>query len=91
MATIIGTIHHIGSFEKVNEKFEKKEIILKTEEQPQYPQYIKMEFHNSQISNLDPFKTSDKVSVEFNLRGRLKKDDPTQCFNSLQGWKIQKT
>lgn len=85
-----GTIHNIKPKEHVNDNFSKKEFIVRTDESTQYPQYIRFESHNLHIAQLDGLKVGDKVSVDYNLRGRLKKDDETQCFVSLQAWKIQK-
>lgn len=88
MNQVKGTIHFIGAEERVTDNFSKKEFIVKTDEQ--YPQHIRMEFNNTQIGLLSSFKVGDKVAVDINLRGKLKKDDETKCFVTLQAWKIQK-
>ncbi len=88
MNQIKGTLHFIENENRVNDNFTKKEFIVKTDET--YPQFIRMEFHNSQIGLLSSFKVGDKVSVDINLRGKLKKDDETKCFITIQAWKISK-
>lgn len=85
-----GTIHHISNVENINDNFKKKEFICRTDESTQYPQYIRFESHNLHIAQLDGLKVGDKVSVDYNLRGRLKKDDDSQAFVSLQAWKVSK-
>ena len=71
--------------------FKKREIVITTQEQ--YPQNIMVEFIQDRCELLDAFNTGDFVKVDINLRGRewVNKDGETKYFNSIQGWRIEKT
>ena len=71
--------------------FKKREIVVTTQEQ--YPQNIMVEFIQDRCELLDAFNTGDFVKVDINLRGRewVNKDGETKYFNSIQGWRIEKT
>lgn len=96
---ITGNIHSISQAEiidlKNGSKLHKREFIIYVEEGPelQYVNYIKFEMvGEDKIKKLDAFSVSDKVDVNFNLRGRLwtNKEDKEMCFSSLLCWKIEK-
>ena len=71
--------------------FRKREIVLTTQEQ--YPQNIMVEFIQDRCEILDSFSVGDFVKIDINLRGRewVNKDGETKYFNSIQGWRIEKT
>ena len=87
---ITGQIYKIGDTQVVSEKFSKREMIIKTEMNTPYPQYIKVEFTQDKTSLLDTYKVNDEVGVEVNLRGRLFNGEKgEQCFVTLQAWRIE--
>lgn len=90
MAQTNGTIHHIGKPEQITDNFTKRNFILITDQQTNYPQYIQFQLVNQKTSLIDRFREGDQVSVDYNLRGRLKKDSNTESFNQLEAWKIEK-
>ena len=49
MAQLKGLIHHIGETQKVNDNFSKREFILITEHDTQFPQYITLACNNAKI------------------------------------------
>lgn len=85
-----GQLHHIGSTQQITDNFSKREFILITDQQTQYPQFIKMEVSNQKMVLLDKFQEGENVSVDFNLQGRLDKRNENNAFNTLSAWKIEK-
>lgn len=84
----------IGKIYKVEETIERgtfatKPIIVETEEQ--YPQFIKIEFHQNNIDLIDKAEKGDKVEIDVNLRGRAwtNKEGVEVYFNSIVGWKVK--
>ena len=71
--------------------FKKRELVITTQEQ--YPQNIMVEFIQDRCEILDSFSVGDFVKIDINLRGRewVNKDGETKYFNSIQGWRIEKT
>lgn len=84
-----GIIRKIEDTQKIKETFQKRELILTTEEQ--YPQHLKIEFVQDKTSLLDNYKEGDKVKVGINLRGREWKSPQGEIkyFNSINGWRIE--
>ena len=73
--------------------FKKRELVVTTQEQ--YPQNILVEFiqDRDRCEILDSFNVGEFVKIDINLRGRewVNKDGETKYFNSIQGWRIEKT
>lgn len=83
-----GTIVFIGDTEFVGDNgFSKRQLVL-SDKTSEYPQEISFEFHKDKCSELDNYTVGGLVEVDYNLRGRLWKDN--KWFNTLQGWKIQR-
>ena len=88
---IKGKITEIFPTQEVSGSFKKREFVLEFAENPQYPEFIKLEMIQDKCSLLDGFQVGNEVSVAFNLKGR-KWNDPkggVKYFNTLQAWKIQ--
>ncbi len=87
---IQGRIKMIGSTQQVSQSFQKRELVVTTNEQ--YPQNILIEFHQDRTNLLDGMNVGDFVKVSINLRGRewVSPQGETKYFNSIQGWKIQR-
>lgn len=87
---ILGRIKHIGQTQVVgvNSNFQKRELVIITEEQ--YPQHIMIEFHQDKCPILDNYKVGQVVEVAINLRGRewVNPQGETKYFNSIVGWRI---
>ena len=89
---VIGKVKLIGEVQTFgNNGFRKRELVLTTQEQ--YPQSIMVEFIQDRCELLDTFNVGDFVKIDINLRGRewVNKDGETKYFNSIQGWRIEKT
>jgi len=87
---ITGKVHEIFPTQAVSEKFKKRDLVLEYAENPQYPEYIKMELHQANCEKADELRAGDDVTIDFNLRGKpyVNKDKVTQYFNSLVVWKF---
>lgn len=88
---IQGKVHEITPVENVTETFRRRVIILEYAENPQYPEYIKLEALQDKVGILDTINVGDHVEASFNLRGRpwTDRNGKTSYFNSLVVWKIK--
>ena len=87
-----GKIKVIGQTETFGAKgFRKRNLVVTTEEQ--YPQHILVEFVQDKTDILDKYKVGQGVKVGINLRGRewVNPQGETKYFNSVQGWRIDKS
>lgn len=88
---ISGQIYKIGETQVVSEKFSKRELIIKTEANTPYPQFIKVELTQDKVNILDQYQVGQEVTASINLRGRLHTGDRgEQCYVTLQAWRIEK-
>jgi hypothetical protein len=85
-----GKVHFIGVETQVSDKFKKRELVVEFADNPQYPEYIKIEAVQDKCSLLDAIKLGNEVEVSFNLKGRewINKEGVKQYFNSLHLWKV---
>lgn len=85
-----GKIHHVGNTQQVTATYQKREVVIQTQEQ--YPQLILIEFAQSKCNLLDGLIIGTEVKIGINLRGRewTNQQGETKYFNSIQGWKIEK-
>ena len=89
--SISGSILEISDTQQIKETFKKREFVVEYAENPQYPEFIKFELIQDKCALLDAYKVGDKVSVQFNLKGRKWTDREGQIkyFNSLQAWRVE--
>lgn len=80
---LTGTIKKISDLQTFNSGFQKKELVLLTEEQ--YPQPINIEFLSEKVDLLNTYKVGDKVKVHINIRGRewTSPQGEVKYFNSI--------
>lgn len=85
-----GTITKISEIQTFASGFQKREMVLTTEEQ--YPQPINIEFLQDKIDLLDKVNEGDIVTVGINIRGRswTSPQGEVKYFNSITGWKVMK-
>jgi hypothetical protein len=88
MPQIKGTAIKIGDTQQISDKFKKRELIVKTEEQ--YPQVICVEFVQDKTTELDRVRLNDQVEIEVNIQGRewTSPSGDTKYFTSLKAWKL---
>ena len=84
-----GTIKKIGDTQTFASGFQKREMILLTQEQ--YPQPISIEFLQDKCDLLDNVKEDQFATVYINIRGREWENPQGEVkyFNSITGWKIE--
>ena len=88
---VTGKIKVINAEQQVSASFRKRELVVATEEQ--YPQFISINFVQDKCDLLNNYKAGDLVKVAINLRGRewINPQGEAKYFNTIQGWKIEKT
>ncbi len=87
---ITGTVHNLGNSIIVSPTYQKRELVVKTDEQ--YPQYILIEFPQGKCNEyLDKLNHNDQIKVSINIRGRewVNPQGETKYFNSIKGWKVE--
>ena len=84
-----GTIKKISELETFASGFQKRELVLLTEDQ--YPQPINIEFTQDKVDLLDTYKGGESVKVHINIRGRewTSPQGEVKYFNSIVGWRIE--
>ena len=85
-----GTIKKLTELQTFASGFQKRELIILTEEQ--YPQPISVEFLQDKIGLLDAFQEGEQVKIGINIRGRewTSPQNEVKYFNSIVGWRIEK-
>ena len=85
-----GTVKKIFEPQTFASGFQKREMVLLTQEQ--YPQPINIEFLSDKINLLDTLKEGDNVKVGINIRGRewTNPQGEVKYFNSITGWRVEK-
>jgi hypothetical protein len=88
---VIGKVHYIGDSITVSQSYEKREVVMVTDEQ--YPQYISIEFAQGKCNEIiDKLLPAESVKIGINLQGRewVNPQGETKYFNSIRGWRIEK-
>lgn len=85
-----GEIIHIGETQTFASGFQKREFVIRTQEQ--YSQEILLELFSDKVDLIDAHKIGDTVDVGINLRGKsyINKQGETKWGNSILAWKITK-
>lgn len=88
---ITGKIKALNATQEVSASFKKRELVITTEEQ--FPQTILVEFTQDKCDVLNSYSVGQDVKVGINIRGRewVNPQGETKYFNSIQGWKIEKS
>lgn len=85
-----GTIKKLFETQTFPSGFQKREMVLLTQEQ--YPQPINIEFLSEKISLLDNVTEGEEVKIGINIRGRewTNPQGEVKYFNSITGWRLEK-
>ena len=85
-----GTVKKIGETQTFASGFQKRELVLLTEEQ--YPQPIQIDFLSDKIDLLNNVSEGESVKVGINIRGRewTNPQGEVKYFNSITGWRLEK-
>lgn len=88
---LTGIVKQVGKTQVLSDKFSKRELILKTEYDTKYPQYLVIQFTNKNVTKLDSINVGELVNVSINLRGReWNSPDGVKYFNTIEAWQISK-
>lgn len=90
---LVGIIEEIFETQQITDTFRKREFVIMTAENPDYPETLKLEMIQDNCDNLDGYKMGDEVEVDVNIKGR-KWNDPeggVKYFNTLQAWRLRKS
>ena len=85
-----GTVKKIGETQTFASGFQKKEMVILTDEQ--YPQPIQIDFLSDKIDLLNNVSEGESVKVGINIRGRewTNPQGEVKYFNSITGWRLEK-
>ena len=85
-----GTIKKIGETQTFASGFQKRELVLLTEEQ--YPQPIQIDFLSDKIDLLNNVSEGENVKIGINIRGKewTNPQGEVKYFNSITGWRLEK-
>ena len=85
-----GTVKKIRETQTFASGFQKRELILLSDEQ--YPQVIQIDFLSDKIDLLNDISEGESVKVGINIRGRewSNPQGEVKYFNSINGWRIEK-
>ena len=85
-----GTVKKIFETQTFASGFQKREMVILTQEQ--YPQPINIEFLSDKINLLDTVSVGDNIKVGINIRGRewTNPQGEVKYFNSITGWRVEK-
>ncbi len=88
---VSGKVKVVGAEQQVSPTFKKRELVVTTDEQ--YPQSIMIEFVQDKSDLLNNVTVGENVKVSINLGGRewVNPQGETKYFNSIKGWRIEKT
>ena len=81
-----GTIIAIDDIITFDSGFTKREFVIKTTDDGDYPQDIKFELVKDKTSLIDKYNIGDRVTVFLNIRGREWNE---KYFVNLVAWKIE--
>ena len=85
-----GTVKKVGETQTFASGFQKRELVLLTNEQ--YPQPIQIDFLSDKIDLLNSVSEGESVKVAINIRGRewTNPQGEVKYFNSISAWRIEK-
>ena len=85
-----GTVKKLGETQTFASGFQKRELVLLTEEQ--YPQPIQIDFLSDKIDLLNNVSEGENVKIGINIRGKewTNPQGEVKYFNSITGWRIEK-
>ena len=81
-----GTIIAIDDIITFDSGFTKREFVIKTTDDGDYPQDIKFELVKDKTALIDSYKIGDKIAVHLNIRGR---EWNQKYFVNLVAWKLE--
>jgi len=88
---IKGIVKQVMDTQVISEKFSKRDLILTTDGNTDYPQHLAIQFTQDKVSLLDGLAPGDEIDISINLRGREWKSPKGEVrfFNTIEGWRIE--
>jgi len=83
---ITGKLHKKYDTESKTASFQAREFVIITEEDSNYPQYIKFQLTQERCGQLDTFQEGQQIKVHFDLRGR---EWQGKYFTNLNAWRLE--
>lgn len=85
-----GIVKKISDIQTFASGFQKRELVLLTQEQ--YPQPINIEFLQEKINLLDNVSEGENIKIGINIKGRewTSPQGEVKYFNSITGWRLEK-
>ena len=85
-----GTVKKVGETQTFASGFQKRELVLLTDEQ--YKQPIQIDFLSDKIDLLNNVSEGESVKVGINIRGKewTNPQGEVKYFNSISGWRLEK-
>lgn len=91
MMKLTGKVYHVSPVMNVTETFQKRELVVITDEDTPYPQHILFQLTRERMAFADSLNVGDMVEVDFNIRGkRYERDGQVSFFNTLDAWRINR-
>ena len=86
-----GKLHAIFEVKQITERFQKRDFVVETIDNPTYPQLVILQLTGERCAVMDSFSLGQMVNVEFSVRGREWKSPSGEIkyFNSLDAWTIE--
>lgn len=86
---ISGLLHVVYDTQKVSDKYQKRDVVLKTDFDTQWPQFVSLQFSQDKCNALNDFRAGDIVKIQFNVKGReWNGPQGIKYFNTLEAWSI---
>jgi hypothetical protein len=88
---IIGKLHAIFETKQITERFQKREFVVETNDNPTYPQMVLFQLTGDRCETINSCQIGDDVTIEFSVRGREWKSPSGEIkyFNSLDAWTVE--
>ena len=87
---LVGELYDDYGIAQVTASFKKREFVVITRDNPQYPQYIKMQLVQDKVTLLDGVGKGDEVEVSIDFSGKPStKDGKEVVYTNINCWKIK--
>jgi hypothetical protein len=88
---VVGTLYAKFDEQQIR-SLRKREFILETTDNPQYPQLLKFDLLGERCDLVEEYAVGDSLEVYFNLKGRewVNQQGNKVYFTTLEAWKILK-
>ncbi len=88
---IKGKLIEIFEEQKITDSFKKRDCVIEYADNPEYPEFVKVEFIQDKCDLLNSYQVGQEVTIRINLGGRkwVNPQGETKYFNSVKGWKIE--